>query len=164
MHRWILAASVASLAGCAASVHPRVGTGVPAPDWVEFERPVQPKETSEAVEDAPVAGPREIVARHILISFRGAAHAEPTMVRSKHEAHDRAHEVIKRLKAGEDFAALAKEYTDEPGGGERAGDLGRFTRDKMVKKFSDAAFKLQPGEISEPVETQFGYHVIQRTE
>ena len=122
------------------------------------------QEASAAEQAGQESGPQEISARHILISFRGAAHSEPTMVRTKQEARARAEEALRRLKAGEDFAALAAEFTDEPGGAQRAGDLGRFTRDKMVKRFSEAAFKLRPGEVSEPVETQFGFHIIQRTE
>lgn len=164
MSKWIIAAaSIVALGGCAGSVHPRVGTGVPGPDWVEFERPAI-QEANPAEQSAQESGPHEISARHILIAFRGAAHAEPTMVRTKQEALARAGEVLRRLKAGEDFVALAAEFSDEPGAAQRGGDLGRFTRDKMVKRFSDAAFKLQPGEVSEPVETQFGFHVIQRTE
>jgi len=164
MRRWIIAAaSIAALGGCAGAVHPRVGTGVPGPDWVEFERPALPE--ANAAEHADHDhGPREVAARHILIAFRGAAHTEPTMVRSKDEARARAEEVLRRLKSGEDFVALAAEFTDEPGGAQRGGDLGRFTRDKMVKRFSEAAFKLQPGEVGGPVETQFGFHIIQRTE
>jgi peptidyl-prolyl cis-trans isomerase NIMA-interacting 1 len=161
--RSVALAAVFALVGCAQSVHPRLGTGVPPPDWIEVEKAQLPGEDSA---QAPVldTGPTEIAARHILVAYRGSARAAATIVRSKPEALERAKQVEARLRAGEEFGALAAEYTDEPGGAERGGDLGRFTRDKMTKRFADAAFGLQPGQISEPVETQFGFHIIQRTE
>ena len=67
--------------------------------------------------------------------------------------------MIGRLDAGEDFAALAKEISTGPTGA-NGGDLGFFVADRMVPEFSDAAFALQPGEISKPVKSDFGWHVI----
>ena len=87
-----------------------------------------------------------------------------TLPCTKVEAEARSQEALKRAKAGEDFEKLVTEFSDEPGAAERGGSLGRFQRGMMVKAFENAVFKLAPGEISDMVETQFGYHVIQRTE
>ncbi len=139
---------------------------MPPAQWVEVEK-TSADDTEDA--DALVAskissGPMEIAARHILVSFRGAAKTIPTVVRTREEARARATELLKRLRAGEDFEALVPEYSDEPGAGARGGALGRFRRESMVKPFSDAAFALKPGEISDIVESPFGFHVIERLE
>ena len=84
----------------------------------------------------------EVQARHILVATEGEAET-----------------VIKRLEKGEGFAALAGELSLGPSAS-RGGDLGYFLAEEMVQAFSDAAFALQPGELSVPVETEFGWHVI----
>ena len=84
----------------------------------------------------------EVQARHILVATQGEAET-----------------VIKRLEKGEGFAALAGELSLGPSSS-RGGDLGYFLAEEMVQAFSDAAFALQPGELSAPVETEFGWHVI----
>ncbi|MCA0423551.1 MAG: peptidylprolyl isomerase [Proteobacteria bacterium] len=75
-----------------------------------------------------------------------------------------AKKVVARLKAGEDFAKVAGEVSKDPGSGKEGGDLGWFTKDRMVKEFADAAFAMKPGEISAPVKSQFGWHVIKLEE
>src|SRR5690606_5126033 len=72
-----------------------------------------------------------------------------------------AEELRQRLLDGEDFAELAAEYSDDPGSATTGGDLGWFGHGAMVAPFEEAAFSLEPGEISEPVQTDFGYHLIE---
>ena len=71
--------------------------------------------------------------------------------------------ILEKIKAGEKFGNLAKEFSTDKGSGKKEGNLGYFTKGMMVKPFEDTAFKLQIGEISEPIKTEFGYHVIKRT-
>lgn len=75
-----------------------------------------------------------------------------------------AKEVEEKIKKGEDFAALAQQYSTDSGSKEKGGDLGLFGPGTMQKEFEDAAYKLQVGEVSEPVKTAFGYHIIKVTE
>jgi len=149
------------LGACAESVHPRAGTGIPAPTWIEVE-PKRPFE--EFGEQAIDRGPRTIRARHILVMYHGAANSVATIGRTRDEALLRATEASQRANAGDNFEGLVSEFSDEPGAPARGGDLGEFARGRMVKAFSDVAFALQPGEISGIVETPFGFHIIQRTE
>lgn len=75
-------------------------------------------------------------------------------------ARAKLEEAMKELRAGAEFEAVARKYTDEPGGKERGGDLGWFRSGAMVREFDQMAFALRPGEISPIVETSFGYHII----
>ena len=71
-------------------------------------------------------------------------------------------EVLERIKSGEKFGKLAKELSTDKGSGKKDGNLGYFTKGMMVKPFEEAAFKLQIGEMSQPIKTEFGYHIIKR--
>lgn len=75
-----------------------------------------------------------------------------------------AEEVLERVKKGEDFGELAKQYSDDPGSKDKGGDLDWSPRYKFVPQFEDAAWKLQPGEVSDVVESDFGYHIIKMIE
>ncbi len=70
--------------------------------------------------------------------------------------------ILERIKNGEKFGRLAKELSIDSGSAKKDGNLGYFTKGMMVKPFEETAFKLQIGEISEPVKTEFGYHIIKR--
>jgi peptidyl-prolyl cis-trans isomerase C len=87
-------------------------------------------------------------------------HAVHILVEKKEEADD----IVAKLKAGGDFAALAKEKSKDTGSGAAGGDLGFFAKGQMVKPFEDAAWALKDGEISAPVQSQFGWHVIKLLE
>jgi parvulin-like peptidyl-prolyl isomerase len=100
----------------------------------------------------------------LLVQYAGAQGVQGAITRTKAEAKQRAEDALARARKGEDFAKLVTEYSDEPGAAERGGALGRFPHHAMVKPFADAAFRLKVGEISDVVESQFGFHVIQRTE
>jgi peptidyl-prolyl cis-trans isomerase C len=89
-----------------------------------------------------MGGQEEVRARHILV-----------------ESEDEAKTLLDQIKGGADFAALAKEKSKDPGAAE-GGDLGYFTKDQMVPEFGDVAFKMYPGQLSNPVKTQFGWHII----
>jgi len=77
---------------------------------------------------------------------------------------EKAKAAAAKAQKGGDFSSLAKEMSEEPGAKESGGDLGFFTKDRMVPEFAEAAFTLKPGEVSEPVRTQFGWHVIKLEE
>jgi peptidyl-prolyl cis-trans isomerase C len=98
-------------------------------------------------------------ASHILISVPKGADAA-----AKAQARTKAEQVLKDVKAGKDFAALAKEHSADPGSAANGGDLGFFQQGQMVGPFNDAAFSLAPGTTSDLVETEFGFHIIKVVE
>jgi peptidyl-prolyl cis-trans isomerase D len=98
--------------------------------------------------------PKTVEASHILI--RVAQDAKPDVVE---KAREKALMVLKKAREGKDFSELAKQYSDDPGG-KNGGHLGAFKRDAMVEPFAEKAFSMNPGEISDPVRTQFGFHII----
>lgn len=112
-----------------------------------FEISLLTQRVREAIQSEVPTSEEQIHAYHILV-----------------ETEEEAKAVLSRLQSGEDFAALAKELSKDTGSAEKGGDLGWFPRGVMVEPFEEAAFALQPGQISEPVKTDFGYHVIKVVE
>lgn len=110
----------------------------------EAKTAVSDEAMKKVYEDATkqIGSEQETRARHILV-----------------EKEEEAKQIGDQLRKGADFAALAKEKSKDPGAAD-GGDLGYFTKDQMVPEFADVAFKLEPGKISDPVKSQFGWHVI----
>ena len=98
--------------------------------------------------------PEEVKASHILIQLAPDANEEEKLA-----ARKKIEDIQKKIEAGNDFADLARQYSEGPSN-VNGGDLGYFDRKKMVKPFSDAAFDLKPGQVSNIVETRFGFHLI----
>ena len=99
----------------------------------------------------------QVRASHILFKTEGATDAQ------KKQARTKATQVLKEARSGKDFAALAKQHSSD-GSAAQGGDLGFFVKERMVPAFSNAAFALKPGEISDLVESEFGFHIIKLTE
>ncbi len=102
----------------------------------------------------------QVRASHVLLMYEGSARS--TANRTKAEAEALINELKSKIDAGADFADLASEHSDCPSG-RSGGDLGAFGRGQMVGPFEDAAFGLEVGNVSDVVETDFGYHIIKRT-
>ncbi len=105
--------------------------------------------------------PDRVKAEHILI--RPDASATSPTGRTEDGAKAFAEELLKKIKAGESFEALAKKYSQDPGSASRGGDLDWFSKGAMVPEFENAAFALKTGEVSPVIKTQFGYHIIKTT-
>lgn len=105
----------------------------------------------------------EVKASHILVSTQDK-NGKPLSDEKKKEAKKKAEDLLKRAKSGEEFSELAKENSDDPGSAAQGGDLGYFSKGMMVPEFEKAAFNLKPGEISDIVESSFGYHIIKVTD
>ncbi len=105
---------------------------------------ITPEAEQKLYEEAvkPMGAEEEVHARHILV-----------------DTEDEAKAILEQIKGGADFAELAKQKSKDPGAAD-GGDLGYFTKDQMVPEFADVAFKMYPGQLSNPVKTQFGWHII----
>lgn len=108
--------------------------------------------------------PAKITVKHILVKYAGAKKADESVKRTREEACLRALEARDKLREGADFDEMVKQYSEEPGAASRNGVLGAVERTDVVKPFADAAFELSVNQMSDVVETEFGFHLIVRTE
>lgn len=160
-----LALALAAATGC--------GAAATSPDWIggglAVTGPLRlaAEETAEHEERARIASePEEIAASHVLVMYKGSKAQKtsaPEIARTREQAKDRAQECLLMLRGGAKFEDVVGQCSDEPGAAARGGNLGPFKRGAMVKAFSDAAFQLRVGEVSEVVETIYGFHLIKRT-
>jgi peptidyl-prolyl cis-trans isomerase D len=102
--------------------------------------------------------PEQVHARHVLIRIPSGEGVDPAQAEA--EARAKAEKVAARIRGGEPFEKVAGEVSDDPGSKGSGGDLGFFPRGRMVGAFEDAAFSLEPGVVSDPVKTPYGFHVI----
>ena len=150
----IMVLAMAIMAGCSSNEEAETPETADAAKTESADEVEEPK----VVQPCP---PGNIRASHILISHSGAPRTGAT--RTPEEAKALAVEIEGKLEAGESFEDLAKAYSDCPSS-QKGGDLGFFPKGQMVKPFEEAAFGLEVGDVSGIVETQFGYHIIKRTQ
>jgi peptidyl-prolyl cis-trans isomerase C len=133
--------------------------------WVKDQLKDAPKATDADAEEFyknnpdQFKKPEQVRASHILLSV--APDASEAVVQEKQKA---ATAIAARVKAGEAFDKLATELSEDPSAKQNAGDLNFFTKEQMVPEFSTAAFEMKKGDISDPVKSQFGFHIIQVTD
>jgi peptidyl-prolyl cis-trans isomerase C len=134
-------------------------------EWVESQVKDAPKATDKDAEEffeknpQQFEKPEQVRASHILVSVQ--KDAEESVVTEKKKA---AEAILTRVKAGEAFEKLAVELSEDPSAKQNSGDLNFFTKEQMVPEFSQAAFSMKKGDLSELVRSQFGYHIIQVTD
>jgi peptidyl-prolyl cis-trans isomerase C len=139
----------------------QIKVGLTIQNFINKKFTVSDEEAKKFYDDNPAEFQEAAQARvsHIMIMVDSAADQA-----KKDEAKKQMEVVLQRLKAGEDFAALAKEVSQDTYSKDNGGDLDYFSKGQMVQAFEDAAFALKPGEISNVVETEYGYHIIKLTD
>jgi peptidyl-prolyl cis-trans isomerase NIMA-interacting 1 len=108
--------------------------------------------------------PDRIDVKHVLVRYAGAKGASAAATRTREQACLRAEAALGKLKEGASFADVVASYSDEAGAATRGGSIGAIERSDVAASFADAAFELKVGEVSQVVETPFGFHVILRVE
>jgi len=120
--------------------------------------------TADAKRDKRADEPEKVTVKHLLVKWSGSKRAPATITRTREEACLRAQEARAKLEKGTSFGDAVKEYSDEEGAATREGMVGSVQRKEVAPQFADAAFELHVGDVSYVVETDFGFHVIMRTE
>ena len=105
-----------------------------------------------------------MVLQHVLVAYRGAKRGPATVTRGKADAKARAGEALAKLRTGADFDDIVKAYSDDQGSVDRRGLIGKVHKGDLDPAFSAAAFALRVGEVSDVIETPFGFHIIKRTQ
>jgi parvulin-like peptidyl-prolyl isomerase len=138
-----------------------------------------PSETAASAQDTPgakcvaLAGaklqrkpnePDKISVKHVLVKYSGAKSAPDSITRTREQACLRAQEALDKLKSGTSFTDVVAAYSDESGAATREGSIGAIERADVAPAFADAAFLLGRREVSDVVESPFGFHIIYRTE
>jgi hypothetical protein len=168
MKRWLLLLLVAACDKPTASTAPAASASAATQTSVAVPGASAAPSTAPSVASAaPVANappPDAIIAQHVLVAYRGAKRVPKGVTRSKTEAKARAQEALAKIRAGSPFEDVVKQYSDDAGSVDRMGSVGKFRRGDMDPAFSGAAFALKPSEVSDVVETPFGFHVIKRTQ
>lgn len=141
---------------------PSAGTAEPTSAPVPEPSPLATPTTDDTPRTLPDGAPERISARHLVIAYQGSAAADPALRRTRAEAEAQARQALERARAGEPLPDLARSLSDGPSA-PRGGDLGPFGQGVMDARFEAAAFRLAVGELSDVVETPFGFHVIERT-
>jgi NIMA-interacting peptidyl-prolyl cis-trans isomerase 1 len=108
--------------------------------------------------------PPKVTVKHVLVKYTGAKNADAAITRTREEACMRALEARNKLAGGAEFDDVVKEFSEEPGAASRNGSIGSVERKDLAKPFADAAFELSLNQMSDIVETEFGFHLILRTE
>ena len=154
---------LALLAGCGGA--PRDAKPAPTTEGEPADSPEARCLALATTPRTPTAGASErITVQHVLVRHAESKGSGPQPARSRGQACLRALEARDKILAGEDFAAIVTGYSDEPGAATRDGSVGAITRQDVVPAFADAAFALSIQQLSDLVETEFGFHLILRTQ
>lgn len=174
MKRSLLASIAASLTACSATpvAAPPAPTAEAAPAATSSAAPASDRAqaielcfATANVKRAKFSGePPKITVKHVLVKFKGSKNAGDTITRSRADACLRAIEARDKARNGEDFDVVVKGYSDEAGAATRGGSIGAVERKDLAKPFADAAFELSMNQLSDVVETEFGFHVILRSQ
>jgi peptidyl-prolyl cis-trans isomerase NIMA-interacting 1 len=119
---------------------------------------------ADAKHERKPSEPDRISVKHVLVRYAGAKRAPETVTRTRAQACLRAEEALTKLKEGTSFADVVRLYSEESGAETREGSIGTIERTDVAPSFADAAFELHIKEVSEVVETPFGFHLILRVE
>jgi PPIC-type peptidyl-prolyl cis-trans isomerase-like protein len=119
---------------------------------------------ASAAAATPQSAPDAIIAQHVLVAYKGAKGAPKSVTRSKADAKTRAQEALGKIRSGAVFEDIVKSYSDDTGTVDRMGSIGKRQRQDLDPAFATAAFALKVGDVSDVVESPFGFHIIKRTQ